>query len=57
MGMVALVNPVVAVSLGVLIVGETLDVRQWAGILVILLSLLLMKLPQNLRWNSLKARG
>jgi probable blue pigment (indigoidine) exporter len=40
-----------------LIVGEALDMRQWAGILVILLSLLLMKLPQNLRCNPLKARG
>ncbi|MCK7631464.1 EamA family transporter [Shewanella sp. JNE10-2] len=54
MGMVALVNPVVAVSLGVLIVGETLDMRQWMGIAVILLSLLLMKLPQNLRLNPFK---
>ena len=35
----------VAVSFGVLLVGETLDARQWLGIAVILLSLFLMKLP------------
>ena len=35
----------VAVSFGVLLVGETLDGRQWLGIAVILLSLFLMKLP------------
>ena len=54
MGMVALVNPVVAVLLGVLIVGETLDLRQWIGIGVILLSLLLMKLPQRLSIHLFK---
>lgn len=54
MGMVALVNPVVAVTLGVLIVGEALDMRQWAGIGVILLSILLMKLPQNIAVNPFK---
>lgn len=45
MGMLALTNPMVAVSFGVLLVGETLDARQWLGIAVILLSLFLMKLP------------
>ncbi|MNF92530.1 putative DMT superfamily transporter inner membrane protein [compost metagenome] len=45
MGMLALTNPMVAVSFGVLLVGETLDGRQWLGIAVILLSLFLMKLP------------
>jgi probable blue pigment (indigoidine) exporter len=35
----------VAVSCGVLMVGETLDGRQWLGIGIILLSLFLMKLP------------
>ncbi|MGY4027007.1 DMT family transporter [Aeromonas rivuli] len=53
MGMLALTNPMVAVSLGVLMVGETLGGLQWLGIGVILLSLLLMKLPLS---NPFKRR-
>ncbi|MDO2950312.1 DMT family transporter [Aeromonas simiae] len=49
MSMLALTNPVVAVSLGVLLVGETLGPLQWGGIALILLSLLLMKLPLKRR--------
>ncbi|MFM5169711.1 DMT family transporter [Aeromonas veronii] len=55
MGMLALTNPMMAVSLGVLMVGETLDVSQWIGIGVILLSLFLMKLPARpffKRWQA-----
>ncbi|MNF92080.1 putative inner membrane transporter YedA [compost metagenome] len=58
MGMLALTNPMVAVSCGVLMVGETLDGRQWLGIGVILLSLFLMKLPTRpffKRWQVRKA--
>ena len=58
MGMLALTNPMMAVSLGVLIVGETLDVSQWIGIGVILLSLFLMKLPARpffKRWQARRA--
>ena len=58
MGMLALTNPMVAVSLGVLLVGEALDGRQWLGIGVILLSLFLMKLPARpffKRWQARKA--
>ncbi|CAJ1792610.1 hypothetical protein LMCDFJHI_01136 [Aeromonas salmonicida] len=58
MGMLALTNPMVAVSLGVLMVGETLDGRQWLGIGVILLSLFLMKLPARSffkRWQAHRA--
>jgi probable blue pigment (indigoidine) exporter len=47
--MLALTNPIVAVSLGVLLVGETLGPMQWSGIALILLSLLLMKLPLRRR--------
>ena len=43
MGMLTLTIPM-AVSCGVLMVGETLDGRQWLGIGIILLSFL-MKLP------------
>lgn len=56
--MLALTNPMVAVSGGVLLVGETLDGRQWLGIAVILLSLFLMKLPARpflKRWQNRKA--
>ena len=56
--MLALTNPMVAVSLGVLLVGEALDGRQWLGIGVILLSLFLMKLPARpffKRWQARKA--
>lgn len=49
MSMLALTNPIVAVSLGVLLVGETLGPMQWSGIALILLSLLLMKLPLRRR--------
>lgn len=58
MGMLALTNPMMAVSLGVLMVGETLDVSQWIGIGVILLSLFLMKLPARpffKRWQARRA--
>lgn len=58
MGMLALTNPMMAVSLGVLMVGETLDGRQWLGIGVILLSLFLMKLPTRpffKRWQARRA--
>ncbi|WP_429134755.1 DMT family transporter [Aeromonas veronii] len=58
MGMLALTNPMMAVSLGVLMVGETLDVSQWIGIGVILLSLFLMKLPARSffkRWQARRA--
>ena len=58
MGMLALTNPMVAVSCGVLMVGETLDGRQWLGIGIILLSLFLMKLPARSflkRWQNRKA--
>ncbi|WP_323994881.1 DMT family transporter [Aeromonas hydrophila] len=58
MGMLALTNPMVAVSCGVLMVGETLDVRQWLGIGVILFSLFLMKLPARpffKRWQARRA--
>ena len=58
MGMLALTNPMMAVSLGVLIVGENLDVSQWIGIGVILLSLFLMKLPARpffKRWQARRA--
>jgi probable blue pigment (indigoidine) exporter len=58
MGMLALTNPMMAVSLGVLMVGETLDGRQWLGIGVILLSLFLMKLPARpffKRWQARRA--
>lgn len=58
MGMLALTNPMMAVSLGVLMVGETLDVNQWIGIGVILLSLFLMKLPARSffkRWQARRA--
>ena len=58
MGMLALTNPMVAVSCGVLMVGETLDVRQWLGIGVILASLFLMKLPARpffKRWQARRA--
>lgn len=58
MGMLALTNPMVAVSCGVLMVGETLDARQWLGIGVILLSLFLMKLPARpffKRWQARRA--
>lgn len=58
MGMLALTNPMIAVSLGVLMVGETLDVSQWIGIGVILLSLFLMKLPARpffKRWQARRA--
>ena len=49
MSMLALTNPIVAVSLGVLLVGETLGSMQWSGIALILLSLVLMKLPLRRR--------
>lgn len=49
MSMLALTNPIVAVSLGVLLVGETLGPMQWSGIALILLSLVLMKLPLRRR--------
>lgn len=49
MSMLTLTNPIVAVSLGVLLVGETLGPMQWSGIALILLSLLLMKLPLRRR--------
>ena len=52
MGMLALTNPLVAVSLGVWLVGEQLDPAQWWGIGSILFSLLLMKLP----WPRLSRR-
>ena len=58
MGMLALTNPMMAVSLGVLMVGETLDVSQWIGIGVLLLSLFLMKLPARpffKRWQARRA--
>ncbi|MCF5878446.1 DMT family transporter [Aeromonas veronii] len=58
MGMLALTNPMMAVSLGVLMVGETLGVSQWIGIGVILLSLFLMKLPARpffKRWQARRA--
>lgn len=58
MGMLALTNPMMTVSLGVLMVGETLDVSQWIGIGVILLSLFLMKLPARpffKRWQARRA--
>lgn len=58
MGMLALTNPMVAVSCGVLMVGETLDARQWLGIGVILASLFLMKLPARpffKRWQARRA--
>ncbi|MBS4703034.1 DMT family transporter [Aeromonas veronii] len=58
MGMLALTNPMMAVSLGVLMVGETLDISQWIGIGVILLSLFLMKLPARplfKRWQARRA--
>ncbi|MCX0420893.1 DMT family transporter [Aeromonas veronii] len=58
MGMLALTNPMMAVSLGILMVGETLDVSQWIGIGVILLSLFLMKLPARpffKRWQARRA--
>lgn len=58
MGMLALTNPMMAVSLGVLMVGETLDVSQRIGIGVILLSLFLMKLPARpffKRWQARRA--
>ncbi|MGR1185321.1 DMT family transporter [Aeromonas veronii] len=58
MGMLALTNPMMAVSLGVLMVGETLEVSQWIGIAVILLSLFLMKLPARpffKRWQARRA--
>ncbi len=58
MGMLALTNPMVAVSCGVLMVGETLDGRQWLGIGIILLSFFLMKLPARSflkRWQNRKA--
>ncbi len=58
MGMLALTNPMMAVSLGVLMVGETLDVSQWIGIGVILFSLFLMKLPARpffKRWQARRA--
>ncbi|WP_417362116.1 DMT family transporter [Gallaecimonas pentaromativorans] len=45
MGMLALVNPMVAVGLGTLLVGEVLNPGQWLGIALILASLLLMKWP------------
>ena len=45
MGMLALVNPVVAVSLGVMLVNEQLAPLQWCGIATVLGSLVLMKLP------------
>ncbi|WP_341501959.1 EamA family transporter [Gallaecimonas sp. GXIMD4217] len=45
LGMLALVNPVVAVALGVLLVDETLSPWQWAGIGLILAAIVLMKLP------------
>ncbi|EKE72345.1 DMT family transporter [Gallaecimonas xiamenensis] len=45
MGMLALTNPLVAVSLGTLLVGEVLNLSQWLGIGLILASLLLMKWP------------
>ena len=56
--MLALTNPMVAVSCGVLMVGETLDGRQWLGIGIILLSLFLMKLPARSflkLWRNRKA--
>ena len=58
MGMLALTNPMMAVSLGVLMVGETLDVSQWIGIGVLLLSLFLVKLPARpffKRWQARRA--
>ncbi len=45
LGMLALVNPVVAVSLGVILVGEQLSLWQWLGIGLILSAIALMKLP------------
>ncbi|WP_335902445.1 DMT family transporter [Shewanella algae] len=54
MGMMALINPVVAVSLGVFLVGEQLDNYQWLGIGLIMSSLLLMKLPVPAIWYRLR---
>ncbi|MCE9687973.1 DMT family transporter [Shewanella sp. AS16] len=56
MGMLALTNPMVAVSLGVILVGESLDLQQWTGIALILSALLLMKLPVRRWFNALTAK-
>ncbi|GAA4500422.1 DMT family transporter [Pseudaeromonas paramecii] len=47
LGMLSLTNPLVAVGLGTLWVGERLGPGQWLGIGLILASLLLMKRPQR----------
>ncbi|MDD1794013.1 DMT family transporter [Enterovibrio makurazakiensis] len=42
MAMISMLNPVAAVSLGILLVGEVLGPYQWMGIGVVIISLLLM---------------
>ena len=42
MAMISMLNPVAAVTLGIVLVGETLGPLQWVGIGLVLLSLLLM---------------
>ncbi|WCN08827.1 DMT family transporter [Marinomonas mediterranea] len=51
-GIFSLLNPVTAVTLGVLFIGENLGGAQWAGIAIVLGSLLL----NQVRWHNLRVK-